>query len=149
MQPEESKGSYHYPTHVTQYTDTALGALDPRDTEGLFTLAAWALSPVGTPPIFPPLFTLPGVPHNFVTTPPEKLLRCNAQGRQIGGTHIFAIAICPLDYAFTPVPTLADFRAIIFQTIGDTARVRWTGALWEVYDTTGTTVVVVPGQTFP
>lgn len=139
MQPDQPKGSIHYPSFVSDYSAVPPGPLDPRDTESQFGLAV--LSPDGLPPIY----TLPGIPHNILTTPLEKLLTVNATG---GGGIPRMVAICPLDYQLLPIPQLADFRAIVLQTIDDFAWVRWTGKLWSVFKTGGSAVVVVPEQTF-
>ena len=140
---------YHYPTHSTQYNGTSdLGPLNVADTESLFTLVPWPQPAApGDPPILPPLYTLPGLPYNYVTTPQQKKLIANMPAV---GSRPYGIAVCPLDYENQPVPLLADFRAIIFSVVGDYAMVRWTGTLWTVFETSGDTVVViVPGQTFP
>ena len=128
-----------YPSVITQYTGSDIGPLKIRDTESLFTLTNVDGS-------FPTqVYTLPGIPYEILKTPPDRLLKATlASGSPFTDKRAF---IGPLDFQLQPTPLLADFRLIILQAIGDTARVRWTGTLWSVYDTGGTTIVAVPGQT--
>ena len=146
MQPDVQKPGISYPTLVTQYNGVSdFGALNPMDTESDFTLVG------SSEPIADGFFyTLPGLPYNILTTPGDKLLKATLLNTGAGTAQApYAITICPPDYALLPVPLLADFRAIVFQTVGDFARVEWTGTLWSVYETGGSTVVIVPGQTLP
>jgi hypothetical protein len=130
-----------YPEHVSDYSAVAPGPLNLPDTESQFGLAS--LDPDTH---LPPIYTLPGIPYNLLTTPTERLLTVNAGG---AGSLPRMVAICPPDYQLQPVPLLADFRAIVLQQLTDFARVRWTGFLWSIVEVSGTAVVVVPGQTFP
>jgi hypothetical protein len=146
VQPDVPKGGYHFPTQVTHYVgvdpDEGPRALVPSDTESTFGLIVSAT----TDPTMPgyQIYTLPGLPFDL-TIPPDRLLKATA----ITGNGAFA-AIGPIDFLWSPSPTLADFRAIVFYSIGDYARVRWTGLLWSVYETGGPSAeIVVPGQTFP
>jgi hypothetical protein len=140
VQPNEPKGSFNYPNFISDYSSSSPGPLDPRDTESQFGLKS--LDPTTN---LPQIFTLPGLPVNILTTPTDKLLTVIAGG---SGTFPRMTAICPPDYQLLPVPLLADFRAIVFQALGDFAWVRWTGTLWSVFETGGSTTIIVPGQTF-
>ena len=146
MQRNVPQGEFHYPTKNSLYSDPAtptvlVTAMIPEDTSAFFDLPSVAA------PNFAPYYTLPGLPYNLATTPQQKLMK--ATGIR-SGNGPYSVLILPPDWALTPVPLLADFRAIMFQEVNDFAIVRWTGSLWTLVETGGAgTVVVVPGQTFP
>jgi hypothetical protein len=154
MTAKQFPGFSSYPTVVTQYTAadglqyvvlppvppnpdgvTVLvnaGLLDITDTESRFNLNG----PASTPTVDNSVkYILPGLPYDPTVTPPDRLLKANLSS---GGSAV----IGPPDFGALPAPVLADFRGIFLRSIGDFARIRWTGFLWSLVETGGPSVSV-------